>query len=514
MPGANLDALEQAALDGDDQQRIELANRLIEYPADSAECQRGLNILRAAAEGCHGAAAQWLLGIYYIQTTALPGAHAEAAHWLERAATAGVAPAIDRLANLYLRGLGVPYSRANALNLLQGLADIGFQRAAWDVGYLLSQDNGDAAAATAFARACALAYPPAYYSLGLRFALGAGVTHDAGFARALLLRANDVGYPDALAAADELAPQNECSLSAQSWYELLKQNHAAAKPTLQQLLQDGLTIDFSLKPLIAKVESYFAALGHPQFYRNAVGRLEVKAGGGTSVKTAALHWEQLAQRPRVAVSRNFATREECAHLIYIAAGALAQPEQYTGKTLSGLTENSHFTGRGCPLGALSSDAVVRTIEQRIAQHSGHTVDTIEPCSIIAYEPGEEYHPHVDFFGFEQIEHNRKVLKDFSGQRVATFLLCLKAPDAGGETVYDHCGLSITYQTGMATLHFNVTSTGAPDARSLHHGRPVKLGQKWLMRTTLRENSLYNARGNSLVSIDISEPGGGELIMRQ
>ncbi len=492
MPGADLDALERAALGGDDGNRIELANRLIEFPADSTECQRGLSILRDLAESSHGVAAQWLLGVYFIQSTSLAGAHAEAARWLERAASAGVAPAIDRLANLHLRGLGVLYSRARAITLLQELADIGFQRAAWDVAYLHAEERAETAAASAFARACALAYPPAYYSLGLRFALGAGVARDAGFARALLLRANDAAYPDALNAANELAPQNECGQSASAWYGRLKQNHAAVKPLLQQLLQEGLTIDFSRKPDIPRVESHFASLGHPQLHLDEHGRLAAQAGGQDSVVTATLHWEQLAQSPRVAICQNFATREECAHLIYVAKSALAQPQQYTGKTLAGLTENSHFTGRGCPLGALSSDAVVRTIEQRIAQHCGHTVDTIEPCSIIAYEPGEEYHSHVDFFSHEQIEHNRSVLKDFSGQRVATFLLCLNAPDAGGETVYDQTGLTVSYQDGMATLHFNVTPACAPDAQSLHHGCPVQLGQKWLLRTTLREHSLYRA----------------------
>ncbi|MSQ97712.1 MAG: hypothetical protein EXR85_00215 [Xanthomonadales bacterium] len=492
MPGADLAALERAALSGNSHARMELANHLIEFPADSDQCQRGLNILLGLAEGSHGAAAQWLLGVYYIQATALPGAHAEAARWLERAASAGVAPAIDRLANLHLRGLGVPYSRAKAITLLQGLADVGFQRAAWDVAYLYGEDHTETEAASAFARACTLAYPPAYYSLGLRFALGAGVTRDAGFARALLLRANDAGYPDALHAADALAPDSECGQSASTWYAALKQNHAAARPLLQQLLQEGITIDFSRKPIIPRVESHFASLGHPGIHLDGLGRLTVKAGAQAAVASPALRWEQLAQSPRVTICRNFATREECAHLIYVARGALAQPEQYTGKTLAGLTENSQFTGRGCPLGALVSDAVVRTVERRIAQHCAHTVDTIEPCSIIAYEPGEEYHSHVDFFSQEQIERNRKVLKDFSGQRLVTFLLCLQAPEAGGETVYDHSGLSVVYETGMATLHFNVTPAGTPDAQSLHHGCPVQLGQKWLMRTTLREHSLYRA----------------------
>ena len=190
------------------------------------------------------------------------------------------------------------------------------------------------------------------------------------------------------------------------------------------------------------------------------------------------------------IGRDFVSREECAHLIYNTVDALARPGQYTGKSINGLTESAQFTGRGRLLGALNSDTVVRTIEQRIAARTGFTVDRIEPCSIIAYEPGEEYQPHVDYFSAEQMERNRTDRMDFSGQRVATFLMCLQAPLLGGETVYESSGLSLHYESGMAALHYNVTPDGAPDRHSVHRGRPVQSGQKWLMRTTLRENSLY------------------------
>ena len=493
MTAKDVDLLELEARKGGDMAKIEFANGLIEHPVGSAECSRGLTILRDTAEGSCGAAAQWLLGIFYLQTTSVQGAHAEAARWLSRAAESGVAPAIDRLANLHLRGLGVAESRSSALRLLQILADLGFQQATWDIGYLLSQDStSDTAieAATAFSRACALGFPPAYYSLGLRFATGEGVQRDPDFARALLMRANDAGFPDALAAADEFAPELECGIEFKQWYEQLKANLASAQPLLQQLMQDGLTLDFSLKPMVLRVEAHFAGMNHPQLLLDTESRLVVKPGTGHSAHSLEERWKKISDAPKVEVGENFSSREECAHLIYNAAQGLMDSKQYTADSVNGLTESTQFTGRGRPMGALTSDCVVRTIEQRIALHAKTTVDKIELCSIIAYGPGEEYHPHVDFFNADQLERNRRDLKDISGQRVATFLICLQAPELGGETMYNSTGLQVRYKTGMAALHHNVTPDGMPDKHSLHQGQPVKKGQKWLMRTTLREHSLY------------------------
>ncbi len=330
MTEKDVDLLELEARKGGDMAKIEFANGLIEHPVGSAECSRGLAILRETADGSCGPAAQWLLGIFYLQTTSLQGAHAEAARWLTRAADSGVAPAIDRLANLHLRGLGVAQSCSSAVRLLRSLADLGFQQAAWDMGYLLSQDttiDTTIEAATAFSRACALGFPPAYYSLGLRFATGEGVERDPDFARALLMRANDAGFPDALAAADEYAPEHECGIEFKQWYERLKANLASAQPLLQQLMQDGLTLDFSLKPMVLRVEAHFAGMNHPQLILDVESRLLVKPGIGHSEHSLNAHWQRVSESPRVEVGENFSSREECAHLIYNAAQALMDSNQ-------------------------------------------------------------------------------------------------------------------------------------------------------------------------------------------
>lgn len=483
----------------DDASRIDAANRLLAgFRYGSDEHERGLDGLRevAHAKGPHAARAYWLLGAYFVQVSARPGAAAEAAAWLQRAADAGIAPAIDRLADLCLRGWGVARSPARALALQQRLAARGFQRAAWETGYLADQAGSGAdagLAASAFARACALGYPPAYYSLGLRFATGAGVARDAAFARALLLRAADARFPDARAAADELVPAEEAGAAAADWHARLKANLDAADGLLAALVPGIDSADGSLDPQVAKLEAHFASVGHPAL-RVADGRLAVAAGGAAPSAPAARDWNWLAQHPRVATCADFATREECAHLMHKVGDSLARARDFVRGGDNDDSEIANFNGSGRPLGPMHADAVVRCLEQRIADMTGWRTGALEPCSIIRYEAGEEYRPHVDFFTDEQIARNLAERNDPGGQRVATFLLYLRAPEAGGETVYEHAAVAVRGASGLGVLHYNVTPDGRQDAESLHTGRPILRGEKWLWRSTLREHDLYDASG--------------------
>jgi hypothetical protein len=43
---------------------------------------------------------------------------------------------------------------------------------------------------------------------------------------------------------------------------------------------------------------------------------------------------------------------------------------------------------------------------------------------------------------------------------------------------------------MGVIHYNVTATGEQDHASLHSGKPIVRGEKWLWRSTLRKRSLY------------------------
>ncbi len=474
---------------------IELGSQLLENSAPEApDHQRGIQLLHAALQTDQAALAHWALAAHYLQHMTLPEPRHLAVEHVQQAVSARLAPAVDRLANQHLRGIGFDFDPERARQLLQSLADCGFQRHAWDVGYLYSLQTGAQAAAraaAAFARACALGYPPAYYSLGLRFAGAYGVGKDPAFARALLLRAADAGYPNARQAADALAGQAQAR-QCRHWYDRLRQNMDTAEPLLQSLQDVGMCVDDSVLPVICKLEAHFADLGHPALTIAADRRLDVRADNERQYQAAPAQWEWLSRQPRIAISDDFITDEESAHLQFLVADELTPAQNYTTKASNSQTENIHFTGLGRSFGALSSDTVVRVIERRIANLTDWDPAALEPSSVIRYQPGHEYRAHVDYFTGEQIEQNKQQLEDFSGQRVVTFLICLVAPQQGGGTLYERAGVTVSHRPRRAAMHYNVDLRGQPDPLSLHTGLPVQAGEKWLLRTTLREFSRYRS----------------------
>lgn len=76
---------------------------------------------------------------------------------------------------------------------------------------------------------------------------------------------------------------------------------------------------------------------------------------------------------------------------------LLVPGDYTTGHVHGGAERQNFDGSGRAFGALTSDSLIRCIKRRIADLSGRPVEVIEPSSVIRYQPGQQYHLHVDYF---------------------------------------------------------------------------------------------------------------------
>lgn len=492
--------LEQAAASGNEMAALQLGNRLLsENPPGSAQCEKGLELLRSSASsGDQAPAAQWLLGAFYLHNLSFPGSLPQAVKWIDQASKSRVGLAVDRMANLCLRGVGLDYQPERALELLRQLADAGFQQSAWEVGYLTSTLDDVVNAresATAFARACALGHPLAYYSLGLRFGYGAGVEQDLAFARALLLSAANAGIQDAHHAADELAPSDHYGEQASIWLTRLNENHTATGSLRQRLSETGFIIPADRHASVDQLETHFANIGHPSLIISDDGRLEVKSSNSDALRAQPSDWHWVSQTPRVATSSQFISREERTHILRMVGGAMMNPEQYAGQGVRGGAETKFFNGRGMAFGTLDSDTVVRCIERRVSAFTDWDMKEIDPSSVISYKPNQEYRPHVDYFEEHEISAMRDQINDYAGQRIVTFLICLQAADSGGETSYPDANVTVTHATGSAMMHYNVLPDGSPDPLSLHHGYPIKAGEKWLLRTTLREHTRYRNTDN-------------------
>lgn len=105
----------------------------------------------------------------------------------------------------------------------------------------------------------------------------------------------------------------------------------------------------------------------------------------------------------------------------------------------------------------------------LAELLGVGLDRFEPLQATRYGGGGFYAPHYDHF---PEGHPRATAR----QRVATFVVYLREPDGGGQTVVEPLGLSVAPRAGSA-LYF-----AYPDVSSrelcLHASKPCR-GVKWV-----------------------------------
>ena len=451
----------------------------------SAGFDRGLGLLqKAAAAG--SAAAQLILGHVYSQMHHLPDAPQRAVDWYRRAAEQGEPMALTRLADLHMIGLGVAQDDAEALRLYKRTAERGYALMQCNLAYMLAEGIGapaDAAAALSwYLRAAAQGEPRAYFSLGLCCFEGVGTARDPTQAWAWMDNARRQDYPCSAAELQrivaDLAPADLAE--AQKLAERIEQNFMQ----LQQALEHAPEALESPDVYRNLVEQNFAALGVPAFSLDQRVRL---APSGTSRPHAPAAAMQVSEHPHIFTVDEFVSRGECAHLMTLAGQDLRPAHTLTADILS--QENLAFTGNMAALQIVLCDAVVRQVERRVGGVFKLPPSHVEPLSVLRYQDGHRYAPHVDYFDAARMQENQSK-GDRGGQRVASFLVYLRAAEAGGETHYLTLGKKIAGRERMALCHFNCLPSGEPDAATLHTGEAVLRGEKWLARTTLREKPFY------------------------
>jgi len=72
------------------------------------------------------------------------------------------------------------------------------------------------------------------------------------------------------------------------------------------------------------------------------------------------------------------------------------------------------------------------------------------------------------------------------ERVKTFLIYLSEGYEGGETEFIKLGLKLKGNKGDGAMFINVDSDGGPNRLTLHAGRPVTKGVKWLSTLWIRD----------------------------
>ena len=125
------------------------------------------------------ARAQLMIGLRYLNNEGGPARYAEAAKWLQLAATNGEALAQYRLGTLYAGGHGVPTDAAKALYWYEASAKAGNRKAMYNLAVAYTQGNGvtrnPTEAARWFSKAANMGLVDAQFDLAVLYERGNGV---------------------------------------------------------------------------------------------------------------------------------------------------------------------------------------------------------------------------------------------------------------------------------------------------------------------------------------------------
>ena len=184
--------------------------------------------------------------------------------------------------------------------------------------------------------------------------------------------------------------------------------------------------------------------------------------------------------PRLVVFANLLSPEECDALIAAARPRMARSLTVATRT-GGEEVNVDRTSSGMFF-ERGENAVVQKLEARIARLLDWPLENGEGLQVLHYRPGAEYKPHYDYF--DPAEPGTPAILGRGGQRVATLLVYLNTPTAGGGTTFPDAHMEVAAQRGNAV--FFSYERPHPDTRSLHGGAPVRDGEKWIATKWLRE----------------------------
>jgi prolyl 4-hydroxylase len=186
------------------------------------------------------------------------------------------------------------------------------------------------------------------------------------------------------------------------------------------------------------------------------------------------------QHPRVVVLDQLLSDAECDALIEAAQPRMAR--SLTVQTASGGEEvNAARTSQGMFFERGQTE-LIRTLEARIARLVQWPVERGEGLQVLHYLSGAEYKPHHDYFDPEQ-PGTATILRR-GGQRLASLVMYLNQPEAGGGTTFPDVGLEVAPRKGSAV--FFSYPRAHPDTLTLHAGAPVVAGEKWVATKWFRE----------------------------
>lgn len=193
--------------------------------------------------------------------------------------------------------------------------------------------------------------------------------------------------------------------------------------------------------------------------------------------------EMLRKTPYIEVFPEFLTPDETDYLIGMSVRHL-NPSQVVDPVSGKYMQDDYRSSSDMRFWPTLQDLVVYSILERISLASGEPIQNQEMLGVLKYEPGQEYKPHGDYLTPDFSGKNPEV--DRSGQRKKTFLVYLNDDFTGGETEFINIDFKTKGKKGDGLMFINVTHLNEPNTLTIHAGRPIIEGIKWLSTMWIRE----------------------------
>jgi prolyl 4-hydroxylase len=166
--------------------------------------------------------------------------------------------------------------------------------------------------------------------------------------------------------------------------------------------------------------------------------------------------------------------EECQALIDSAASRL-EKSKLANKEVSQIRTSSgmFFDENESPL--------ITIIENRISSLMHVPIVHAEGLQVLKYEPGQEFKEHYDFFGSNNPSSDNN--------RMSTLIIYLNDVEEGGETTFPSLEITVKPVKGSAVYFEYFYSNQALNELTLHSGKPVIRGEKWVTTQWMRKQRI-------------------------
>lgn len=223
-------------------------------------------------------------------------------------------------------------------------------------------------------------------------------------------------------------------------------------------------------------------------FLNSLKEMRINAYGRSFEQVKAT-LDATGKRLQIQIVQNFLTNEECKAIIEYCQYCV-QPSNVLGTPNNNYRTSSDIGLIKNPHNPPELNNIIDTIKIRIASLTNLPIENQENFVVIRYNIGEEYVPHHDYFS--GVEDDISYLLNNGGERIVTVLMCLQAPEGGGETEFSVSKHRITQQNGQAVVWRNGNREGTEMYKeSQHAGLPVLKGTKWMMTCWIRTKQTTN-----------------------